>query len=180
MKARHLLWVTAKNRSTGADETMGLWNGKQDRSFTISGDARDYIGAGALLGFEEIRANIGLDVNIHNFTLSGISDDVETLIRTYDTRLAKVEAHRALFTLDTNELVAEPVRILKGWVNQITFTTGEDGGASEVTMGVASASRALTRTLAAFRSHAAQQKAFPSDTFRKHTNISRSVNVKWG
>lgn len=178
--ARHLLWVIAKNRSTGEAETMGLWNGEQEAEFTIRGETRTYIAAGAFLGFEEIRAGTGLDVQIHNFSLSGISSDVDQLIRGYDSRLARVEAHRALYDLNDNTLVAEPIRVLKGWVNHITFVTGENAGLSDVTMSVASASRALTRTLGAVRSHAAQQAAFPDDDFRKHVDISRAVGVRWG
>jgi hypothetical protein len=178
--ARHLIWVIAKNRSTGLDETMGLWNGEYDTQFTISSEVRDYIGAGALLAFEPIRSGIGLDVQIHEFSLSGISSDVQQLVRGYDTRLAKVEVHRAVYDLDTNALVSEPMRILKGWVNEINFQTGAEGQESSVTLSVANASRALTRTLSAFRSDAAQKAQYPNDRFREYTDISYSVEVKWG
>jgi hypothetical protein len=31
------MWVQARNRSTGATETMGLWTGEEDRDFSIEG-----------------------------------------------------------------------------------------------------------------------------------------------
>ena len=178
--ARHLLRVEAKNRSTGLTEVMGIWNGDQNQFFTIEGDGRTYVGAGTLLAVDEITATVGLDVRIHNFTLSGISSDIEQLIRGYDARLAGVKVYRALYDLDDNTLVAEPVRILKGWINEISFVTGAEDGASEVTLSVANSSRALTRTLAAVRSKAAQREIFATDRFRDYTDISRPANVDWG
>ena len=178
--ARYLLWIEAKNRGTGATETIGIWTGETPRTFTINGTDRDYVGAGALLSFEPIRSTVGLDVQIHNFTLSGLSNEVEDLIKLYDSRLAPVQFHEAFFNIDDNTLVDEPDRIYKGKINSTNWKTAEEGGTNEVVIGVASSARELTRTIAVFRSHASQINSFPGDNIRKYTALSRSTTVKWG
>ena len=174
--ARHLLWFTARNRSTGAAETLGIWNGDDHQTFTI-GTSRLYYGAGALLDIEPIVAGVGLSVRIHQIRLSGIDANVEQLLRGYDARLASVEMHRAVFSLTTGSLVGTPYRVVKGWVNQVKIMTGET---SEATISIASAARALTKPLALYRSDAAMRQRSATDTFREYTDISGNVGVWWG
>jgi hypothetical protein len=174
--ARHLVWFTARNRSTGAAETIGIWNGDDNQSFTI-GTSRLYYGAGSLLDIEPITAGVGLSVRIHQITMSGISSQVEELLRTYDARLAAVEMHRALFSLSTGSLVGTPYRVMKGWVNGVKLTSGED---SKAVISVASAARALTKPLALYRSDAAMRERSATDTFRAYADISGQVGVWWG
>jgi hypothetical protein len=174
--ARHLVWFTARNRSTGAAETIGIWNGDDHQNFTI-GTSRTYYGAGSLLDIEPITAGVGLTVRIHQITMSGISPQVEELLRTYDARLAAVEMHRALFSLSTGSLVGTPYRVMKGWVNGVKLTSGED---SKAVISVASAARALTKPLALYRSDAAMRERSATDTFRAYADISGQVGVWWG
>lgn len=174
--ARHLVWFTARNRSTGAAETIGIWNGDDHETFTI-GTSRLYYGAGSLLGIEPITAGVGLTVRVHQIRVSGISPQIEDLLRTYDARLASVEVHRALFNLATNALVGTPYRVMKGWVNGVKLTSGE---ASEAVISVASAARALTKPLALYRSDAAMRERSATDTFRAYADISGQVGVWWG
>jgi hypothetical protein len=178
--ARHLVWIVARNRSTNAPEAMGLWTGDEVRLFNVDGEVRTYYGAGALVQLEPIRAGVGLAVRIHQFSLSPLTPEVAQLIRGYDTRLGSVEVHRALYSLETEALVAPPVRLIRGWVNSLSLTTGAVGGAGEATISVASAARALTRTLSLFRSDAAQRRVSATDRFREYADISGEVGVWWG
>ena len=178
--ARHLVWITAKERDTGDPAAMGLWNGDDEQAFTINGEARTYTGAGAMVDIEPLRAGVGLDVRMHQIILSGITSETEQLIRGYDARLAPVEIHRALFSPRDRLLVAAPVRMLKGFVDTISFKTAAAGGTGAVTVAIASASRSLTRPLQTLRSDAAQQEAFANDYFRRFTDISGEVGVWWG
>lgn len=178
--ARYLVWVTAKNRGTGLPETMGLWTGDDHQVFTINGASRTYYGAGNLIGMEALRTGVGLDVRMHQIALSPLTDEVAQLIRGYDTRLAPVEIHRAIFDLETGNLVGSPFKVFEGWINKIALNTGAIGGGSEARVTIASASRALTRPLNLFRSDAAQRDISASDSFREYTDISGEVGVWWG
>lgn len=177
--ARVLVWVTAKNRTTGAPETMGLWNGEQDQSFTIDGGSRDYYGAGGVLGVDDIRAEVGLQVRYHTITLSAIDTNIANLVRGFDARLAPVEIHRALFNTDTRVLVSEPHRVFKGWVNEISLPTPASGGDADMTVTLASSSRALTRTLSLKKSDESQRLR-SDDRFRRYGEVTGQVGVYWG
>lgn len=175
---RVLIWVTARNRTTGDPETLGLWNGGYDRSFTIDGSARSYVGAGALMGVPPLASQAGLTVRMQRLTLSPIDDTVAALIRTYDTRLAPIEIHRASFDPVTTALVSEPHRVFKGMVDELEIPV-EAGGATRCEMTVASSARYLTRTLTLKRSDASQQLR-SGDRFLRYADVSGEVDVYWG
>ena len=111
---RVLVWIEAKNRATGATETMGLWTGDDHEDFTIGGQVRTYFAAGNVLNVDNIISEIGLNVRMHNITLSAISPEIEQLVRGYDVRLAPVEIHRVVRDLETGNLISAPRQIFKG------------------------------------------------------------------
>ncbi|MFE3839657.1 hypothetical protein ABNX41_21770, partial [Rhodobacteraceae bacterium PA1-206B] len=49
-----LLWISARNRTSGAVETLGLWTGEDHQSITVGGQSRTYYGAGAVLGIDPV------------------------------------------------------------------------------------------------------------------------------
>ncbi len=177
---RHLVWIEAKNRSTGATETAGFWNGADDRSFTIGGTARTYTGAGTLLQVGGIKGAVGLDVRMHQLGLSGVPQEVLDIIHLYDTRLAPVEVHKVFFDPVKGVTIGDPQRVLKGWVDEMDVPRPVDGQSGAVTLTVASASRALTRTLTTKKSDEAQRRVSATDDFRKFASISGTVGVFWG
>lgn len=178
--ARHLVWIEAKNRDTGATEAAGFWNGLDERDFTIGGETRTYTGAGALMSIEPIRAGVGLDVRMHQLALSEITPEVAQAVRGYDARLAPIEVHRALFDPETGALVAEPHRVLVGTVDEISIPDPAEGGSAPLTLTVADASRAGTRALAVRKSDAAQRAVDPTDRGREYAAISGAVKIFWG
>lgn len=180
VEARHLVWVTARNRTTGEPETMGLWTGDDVREITVAGSPRTYFGAGAVIEIEPIRAAVGLDVRMQQVTLSPLTAEVEQLIRGYDTRLAPVEIHEAVFDPASGALVGQPFRIFKGWMNELQLPTPAEGQQTAATATLASAARALTRTVPAFRSDAAMRLRDPADRFREYTDIAGEIGVWWG
>ena len=62
--SRHMVHVIGRNRSTGAQEALGLWQGDDHLTIVINGANRTYYGAGGLIGVEPIRAGIGLEVRM--------------------------------------------------------------------------------------------------------------------
>jgi hypothetical protein len=177
--AHALIWIVAKDRVTGVDTALGLWSGDQDAIFTIGGVARPYLGAGEIVGVEDIQRETGLQVRNHTLSLSGIAPGVEAATRAYDARLAPVEIHRALFDPVTNALVAEPHRMFKGWCDDLQFDTGAIGGATTAEMMVVSSARMLTRTLGTKKSDESQRLR-SGDRFRRYAAVTGRVGVWWG
>jgi len=178
--SRHMVHVIGRNRQTGAQEALGLWQGDDHLTIAIDGVNRTYYGAGALIGVEPIRAGIGLEVRMLQATLSPLTPEVALLLRGYDTRLAPAEVHRGLLSLETGQLIAEPIRVFRGWVDEVKIRTGEVGGAGEATVTLASAARGLTRALTLTRSDTEMRRRNAGDRFRDYADIAGEVGVWWG
>jgi hypothetical protein len=178
--SRHMVHVIGCNRQTGAQEALGLWQGDDHLTIAIDGVNRTYYGAGGLIGVEPIRAGIGLEVRMLQATLSPLPPEVALLLRGYDTRLAPAEVHRGLLSLETGQLIAEPIRVFRGWVDEVKIRTGEVGGTSEATVTLASAARGLTRALTLTRSDTEMRRRNAGDRFRDYADIAGEVGVWWG
>jgi hypothetical protein len=179
LAAYALVWVEARNRTSGLVETLGLWTGAQDRTFTIAGQPRSYVGAGGLAGVPPITMQVGLAVRMQQLRLAPVTAEVVQLIRGYDARHAPVEVHVAFFEPRTRTLIEEPTRVFKGYIDAINISEGVSGGESSCEVTVASSARALTRTLPLRRSDEVQKRK-GGDRFRKYADISGSVDVWWG
>ena len=178
--SRHMVHVIARNRETGVQEALGLWQGDDHLTIAIGGTNRTYYGAGGLIGVEPIRAGIGLEVRMLQLALSPLTPEVAQLLRGYDARLAPTEVHRALLSLETGQLIAEPIRVFRGWVDEVKIRTGDAGGSGEATVTLASAARGLTRALTLTRSDAEIRRRNAGDAFRRYTDIAGEVGVWWG
>ena len=178
--SRHMLHVIGRNPDTGAQEALGLWQGDDHLTIGIGGLNRTYYGAGGLIGVEPIRAGIGLEVRMLQATLSPLTPEVALLLRGYDARLAPAEVHRGLLSLETGQLIAEPIRVFRGWVDEVKIRTGEVGDTGEATVTLASAARGLTRALTLTRSDAEMRRRNAGDAFRRYTDIAGEVGVWWG
>lgn len=177
--ARALIWIRARDRVSGAEQALGLWTGDDSAQFTINGQSRSYAGAGALLSIDPIISQSGLLVRMSRITLSPLAPEVAQAIRGYDPRLAPVEIHRALFSPDTFNLVAEPHRVFSGWIDELVINTPEVGGEATVEVTLASSARALTRGLPIKKSDETQKRR-SGDRFRRWADISAAVDVYWG
>lgn len=184
--SRHMIHVVARNRATGAQEALGLWQGDDHLTIAINGVNRSYFGSGTLIGMEPIRAGIGLEVRMLQVALSPLTPEVALMLRGYDARLAPAEIHRGLLSLETGQLIAEPIRVFRGWVDEVKIRTGavsgtgEGGDTGEATVTLASAARGLTRALTLTRSDAEMRRRNAGDRFRAYTDIAGEVGVWWG
>lgn len=178
--SRHMVHVVARNRATGAQEALGLWQGDDHLTIAIGGVNRTYYGAGGLIGVEPIRAGIGLEVRMLQIALSPLTPEVAQLLRGYDARLAPAEVHRALLSLETGQPIAEPIRVFRGWVDAVQLRTPEVEGTGEATVTLASAARGLTRALTLTRSDAEMRRRNAGDSFRSYSDIAGEVEVWWG
>lgn len=180
IRARLLVWIAARDRTTGATVPAGFWTGEQDASFTISGSARLYHGAGGLLGMDDIAVEAGLAVRSLSVWLATAAPEVITAIRGYDTRLAPVEIHRLLTDPLSHQAIAAPHRVFRGFVDGaplIIPAEGRDGG--KVTLKLASAALALTRGLTGKWSDESM-KVRGGDRLFRYADVSGKVPVYWG
>lgn len=166
--AHILLWIAALNRVTGAVETLGLWTGDDDRPFSINGGARLYHAGGAAKAFEPIRYQTGVGVVTQRIVLSEIVPAVLTAIRGYDPRFAPVQIHRALFWPESGDLVEEPHRLFRGFIDQVKISKPEKGGSGSVELTLQSSARALTLVVPSKRSDASLTERAPEDGFRRY------------
>ena len=176
---RMLVHVWAQNYATSAVEGLGLWSGEDERVFTIRGEARTYYRAAGMMAIDEIVSQPGTDVALTSLTLNPIDSAVRAMMAGFNLRFAPIEVHRALFWAETGALVAEPVRLFKGWIDSAPSTLPELGEQPELKVSLASAARALTRTLAFKKSDPALSAARADDRFRRYTDVG-SVMVPWG
>lgn len=173
-----LVWISAKHRTTGALERMGLWTGDDHQDFTIRGQTRTYFGAGRILQVPTIQAVVGLEVRRINISLAAVNNEVEVLLRGYDARFAPAEIHRAEFDGNGN-LLAEPERLFKGWINAAPITTPPAGGTGTATLEIVSNARMLTRFGAMTKSDQMQQLR-TGDRFRRWATLTRAAAIFWG
>lgn len=179
INAHILVWVTAKDRSTGAAVSVGLWTGDDDLVFTIGGASRTYYGRGAVVEVPAIAYQADLAVNTIDIEFAPLSAEVATLIRGYDSRLAPVEIHRAVFDPLSGNLLEEPHRIYLGRVDRLSITTPKQNGEAKLTLTVASNSRSLTREIPARRSDETQ-KLRSGDRMNRYATVTGVVETVWG
>ncbi len=175
---RLLFWAEPRNRATGLPDPVGIWNGSETRDFVINGVTRTYVGIGGLVEVKPVISAIGTDIRMQSISVSSLSDDVVELIREHNARLAPAEIHRACFDTTSRELIEEPHRLFKGWIDKAPITRPPEGGQASCEITLASSARALTRTLTARKSDATQ-KLRSDDRFRRFGDIAGSVPVVW-
>ena len=175
-----LIWLTAKNRDTGAAEGMGLWTGADHQDFVIGGQTRTYFGAGNIIGMDMLTARAGLEVRMHKVTLSALSPEAVTSLRVHDPRLAPVQIHELYCDPTTELAVADPVRVFKGVIMEAPITQGADGGETVAEITMASSAWALTKGLTIKRSNGALEARASGDRFREYTDLGRAVETVWG
>lgn len=176
---RWLYTIKARNLATGELERACFWSGEDEADFTVVGETRTYVGAGAVIGLDKLTYEPGGVINMQRVTMTMLAREVEAAISSYDLRLAPVEIHLALFDPETGALVGI-ARAFKGKVEEPRVKDAPSGGDSTLTLSLAPSSRAGTKTLAAKKSAASQRLRLPTDRGRDYADISGSVEVKWG
>lgn len=179
-----LVWISARNRATGAVETAGFWTGGEDLAFTVEGQVRPYFGIGQVVRVPPILSRVGGVVQMQELVLSGNSPEVEAALRGYDPQLAPVEIHVARFNPLTGALLGID-RVFRGTVDKAPRQIPAKGGeGTEWTLSLASGMRALTRTLTTKRADASQRvRRLPDgreDRFFRFADVAGSVERFWG
>ncbi|MEP1330100.1 hypothetical protein [Pseudophaeobacter sp.] len=175
-----LLWIQAKNRETGAPETLGLWSGDDHQEFLIGGEIRTYYGAGNVIHVPPIIAKPGFVVRNLRVKLPPLTDEVKTLLQAYEPRLAAVQIHSCPMDIDTGAPLGEPVRMFKGFLNQAPQEIAAKGGAGFTELVLVSAGRRLTFGIPLKRSSAELQRRNPADRGREYSDVAGEWSIQWG
>lgn len=180
MHAEGFIWITAKNRISGAPESVGIWTGGYPTALVIDGVTRNYDGAGGLLEIEDMSSDIGVSVRNIQVRLAGMDPSVEAAVRLYDSRFAPVEIHRAIFDLENEGMVGEPHRVWKGFIDTVDIKTDEVGGSVTCELSLVSNAQLLTRTLAQKKSDDSQRLRSSGDRFRRYSTLTGQIPLFWG
>ncbi len=184
--ARDLLWVTAKNRSTGEDESLGFWSDVRTVTMAVrdgrSGEivSRDFTGVGLAMNIGEVPLTTDLTVRTVEIGLPQTDDLVNQLVRGYDVRNAPMQLYRAFFDPDTRVLLAPAKPRFVGYVDGAPIVTPAEGEEGSVTLNCVSTTQELTRTSAETRSHESQILRNPADTFYKDAATVGTWPIFWG
>lgn len=184
--ARDFLWFVARDRATGAAVTDGMWSDVGNISASVIHPdtglpvTRDWYGSGTLVQIDDIPLVANLSVQNVNIRLSQVSEHVQTLVRLYDCRQARVEIYRGLFDPDSRQMVAPAECRFVGFVDKITITTPSENDEGSVTMVCASHTQEMTRSNPSTRSHATQLLRDPNDSFYLDAASVQEWEFFWG
>lgn len=184
--ARDFFWIIAKDGSNNP-VTAGYWNDRNQITVDlVSGQdgntvTRTYNGTGKLIVADDIPLTSDLSIRTVNVTLSQLNAAIDTLVRGYNLRLAKVEIHRLLFNPDTRAVSTEVQQPrLTGFVDGVTITTPKVGTAGSINLKVISHTQELTRNSSDKRSDSAQHRRLSTDDFYKYAGQMPDRVIFWG
>ncbi|WP_085025598.1 hypothetical protein [Ensifer aridi] len=183
---RTLVWVTAKNRTTGLPESVGVWTDHEDANITVlSGTTglpvtRLYYGGGSLLQVSEVPRVADLTVQTVTIDLSQLATAAQLLTREYDVRLAKVEIHQVLLDPKSGQLVSVEAPVFLGEVDGAPVNTPSIGGEGSIKLKVVSdAISMLTRTNPRKSSYEAQKRR-QGDEWGLYAGTVETWKIPWG
>jgi hypothetical protein len=183
----NLVWVEARNRQSGAIETLGLSNLDDTVTLTVIDGrtrlpvTRTYHGVGGNLRVDPIPQTTDLNIRTIRVGLSQISQAVQQLVRGYETRRAPIEVHRGLLDPATSLMIAPPVPRFVGWINGNPIETPAANGEGGVQVSCVSYARKLTFTNPLKKSDE-QQRRRQGDRIRRYTDVAGGwlANISWG
>lgn len=177
-----MLWTAARNRTTGAEEGIGLWEGGDVEEievtdlFTGQADVRPFYNQ-AVLSVGPARWEAGLNIRSIPLRISALSAAAINAFLLYEARGARVQAWRRSYDPETTLPVAlEPW--FRGYMNVATITRPAAGGEGAVDAEVVSSARLLTISSAARKSDEAQ-RGRGGDRFRQYKASQGAKDVPW-
>lgn len=184
--ARSLIWITAKDRITLVAQSIGFWddlgtaNMQVTDALTGLAVSRNFVGAGALLGVDDIPMTADMAIKEITVVLSQIDANVAQTVRGYDARLAPIQIYRGLFNPTTHVLVAPARCRFVGIVDAIDIADPADKQEGSITLKCVSQLRELTRSNPSMASDEDQKRRSATDRFLRFSNGVGDWDVAWG
>lgn len=176
-------WVRARNRDTGAEQTMGLWSGDDDITVNVetpSGglSSRTYLGGCNLSIPEGIPLVANLTDDHITVAVSQIADATQQLVRGYDVRLAYCEIHQTSYV--GGAFASVPQLQWVGVVDDGPIDTPPVNGEGRIAMTVRSELMAqLTAINPAKSSDSHQKRRQAGDRFSEYSGTVQARSVQW-
>ncbi len=177
----YFFWLRARNRDTGAVETMGLWSGDEDISQQVESPeggftTRSYLG-GCNLRVDGIQYVADLTDNPVSVSLSQIADAAQQLVRGYDVRLAYCEIHATSWV--GGAFASPPQLLWVGVVDDVSIATPDVGGEGQMGFSVRSEIMSqLTAINPAKSSDSHQKRRQAGDRFSEYSAVIKSRTVQ--
>lgn len=184
--ARDFLWISGLSYETTLVESVGFWTGVGNAIVTvIDGQTgvevdREYLGAGAVLGIDDIQLTSDITVRTVNVDLSQIGQAVVDAVRGYDLRQGAAEIHRGLFDPDTRALVAPPMPRFVGFVDKSVLTDPTENADGVIKLTLTSHTQELTRGNADKCSDDSQRRRNADDGFYSDVATVGEWPMFWG
>lgn len=184
--ARDFIWFVVRDRETGDPVSDGMWSDITNVTAPVinpdtgSSEDRAFYGAGGLIQIGDIPLVSNLTVQRVSVRLSQVDDRVETLVRTYDMKQARVEIFRGLFDPDTRALVSPAVPRFVGYIDGVTIKTATENEDGYVDVTCVSSTQEMLRSNPDTRSHESQKIRNASDDFFLDATVVGDWEFNWG
>lgn len=175
-----LYLLSARNRGTGDIEQIGIWSGADHQDFTVDGQTHTFYGGGNFLTSSDLKSDRGLTIRKLSVEMAPFTAEIRTVLREYDPKFQPMFVYLAFFDPETNNMVANPWRVFKGWIDTAPERRGAKGDKSQAVINGVGHTRILTRTFPAKRSNETQKLRDPNDTFFSNVAITGTINTPWG
>jgi len=139
------------NMITGLPETFCFWTGWEVITLDLDGN-KSLIPTRGGLDIPDPEYADGTEIRRQSVSLFGLSNQADTLLKTYRTRLRPASAWQLCFT--QGAIFKGVRRISKGVIDAAPRVIGAKGGGSSLEFQIASAMRSGTRTIASKKSKA--------------------------
>jgi hypothetical protein len=182
---RQLLWVIAKDRTSGAATPVGFWTGDEDMSVNVVNgttgleETRSYYGA-INLTIPSIPRVSDLTIQTVTIDLSQIAPAAQLLLRGYDVRLAKVEIHDLLLDTKSRLPVSLPQLAFLGEVDGAPITTPPIGQAGKAQLKIVSDGISMLARKNPRKSSYESQKRRSGDEWGIYASTVATWDIPWG
>ena len=184
--ARDFLWVVARDRVTGLPVTDGMWSDVGNVSAAVIDPdtgmpvTRNWYGTSTLVQIDDIPLVANLSVQPINIRMSQIGDHVQTLLRQYDCRQARVEIYRGLFDPDSRQMVAAAECRFVGFVDKVEIPTPAENEDNAAILTCVSYTQEMTRANPSTRSRETQIRRLADDGFFDDATTAQEWEIFWG
>ena len=145
---------------------------------SITFGSNTYTALGYFLGFDSVEENVSITANQLTMSLSGVSQEFTSLFLTEDYVNRKVII-RSGFLNTSNALIADPIIIFQGRMNNPTITENADSGMATVSVSIANQFIDFENVPGRYTNHENQQLHYPGDRgFEYASEIIK--DVVWG
>lgn len=178
----YFFWVRAKNRDTGAEETMGLWSGDEDITQNVQRPegglaSRTYLG-GCNLSVADLVYVADLTDEPVTVSLSQIAPATQQLVRGYDVQMAYCEIHATSWVGGVFASVPQVQYI--GVIDGTPIATPAVGGEGSIALTVRSELMSqLTAVNPAKSSNEHQKRRQSGDRFSEYASTVQARKIQW-